>query len=84
MIQSLKLNSVTVVRKQTIPTERPPLVGEAFSENLIVINVMKKIRIMESKGHKHDDEVSTSLYHGSVSSISHSHNLGLLSEHRIH
>jgi hypothetical protein len=25
---SLKLNSVDLVRKQTIPTERPPLVGE--------------------------------------------------------
>jgi hypothetical protein len=26
-----KLNSVAVVRKQTIPTERPPLVGEVSS-----------------------------------------------------
>jgi hypothetical protein len=26
--KKLKLNSVTVVRKRTIPTERPPLVGE--------------------------------------------------------
>jgi hypothetical protein len=25
-----KLNSVAVVRKRTIPTERPPLVGEVF------------------------------------------------------
>jgi hypothetical protein len=24
----LKLNSVAIVRKRTIPTERPPLVGE--------------------------------------------------------
>jgi hypothetical protein len=27
-ITHLKLNSVAVVRKRTIPTERPPLVGE--------------------------------------------------------
>jgi hypothetical protein len=25
-----KLNSVALVRKRTIPTERPPLVGEVF------------------------------------------------------
>jgi hypothetical protein len=32
--ESEKLNSVAVVRKRTIPTERPPLVGEV-SANLL-------------------------------------------------
>jgi hypothetical protein len=29
---SSKLNSVTLVRKRTIPTERPPLVGEVSAD----------------------------------------------------
>jgi hypothetical protein len=33
ILKKTKLNSVTVVRKRTIPTERPPLVGEV-SANL--------------------------------------------------
>jgi hypothetical protein len=33
LITTKKLNSVAVVRKRTIPTERPPLVGEV-SANL--------------------------------------------------
>jgi hypothetical protein len=33
----LKLNSVAVVRKRTIPTERPPLVGEV-SANLLRVD----------------------------------------------
>jgi hypothetical protein len=28
----LKLNSVTLIRKRTIPTERPPLVGEVSAK----------------------------------------------------
>jgi hypothetical protein len=32
-LTKLKLNSMAVVRKRTIPTERPPLVGEV-SANL--------------------------------------------------
>jgi hypothetical protein len=32
-VAKLKLNSLAVVRKRTIPTERPPLVGEV-SANL--------------------------------------------------
>jgi hypothetical protein len=37
---SLKLNSVAVVRKRTIPTERPPLVGEV-SANFFGYRVMR-------------------------------------------
>jgi hypothetical protein len=29
-LKLIKLNSLAVVRKRTIPTERPPLVGEVF------------------------------------------------------
>jgi hypothetical protein len=35
-----KLNSVAVVRKRTIPTERPPLVGE-LSSNLCGYRVLR-------------------------------------------
>jgi hypothetical protein len=39
-IQYKKLNSVAVVRKRTVPTERPPLVGEV-SANLCGQRVLR-------------------------------------------
>jgi hypothetical protein len=38
--KKLKLNSVAIVRKRTIPTERPPLVGQV-SANLCGLRVLR-------------------------------------------
>jgi hypothetical protein len=40
VLNALKTNSVAVVRKRTIPTERPPLVGEV-SANLCRYKVLR-------------------------------------------